>query len=83
MPYVTANDYARVRHLIDPSSDVPMAGGVGAVEAAIYDLNRRIKAEQDTATAEDWLMLLRRHVALVASYRRGGGRSPAIRSSHD
>lgn len=70
MPYITAADFQKVRHLIGPE---PQSSEVERLEAELFALNRRIRALPGTEPTPEWRALKDEHARRLAAYRAAGG----------
>jgi hypothetical protein len=73
MPYVSASDYSRVRHLIRPELEADNPSALRRMEADIYALNKRIRSLPGSGPTPIWRELMERHRRLLEVYRENGG----------
>jgi hypothetical protein len=67
MPYISADDYKMVQHILAPSGDLSV------LEQQIYSLNRQIRARPEDGPTPSFRALLTSHERLLAAYRAAGG----------
>lgn len=72
MPYITADDYRMVEHLIDPPAPTNTAE-LQSLEQQIYSLNGQIRSRSGVASDPEWRELITLHARLLSVYHIAGG----------
>lgn len=73
MPYITADEYTSVRHLIAPEVPADEAE-LRSLENQIFALNRQIREfPAGNGPSPEWRALLMHHSRMMSAYRAAGG----------